>query len=132
LSGSDGQRQLETFWKTALRVARGIALIGAVILYAFGGRPPALGLLLGSLVSILRFQMRHSAMRKGPTTAALVRLRLIGYGMSAAALALAFAFRSVFSPWTTAPGLLVMNVSVVVAELLCRREDARARTPGNT
>ncbi len=118
---NDGRQELERFWRRAVHLAQGAALGGAAALYLLGGRGPALGLLLGSLVSMLRFHLRYRSLRRGPSTGALVRLRLLNYLLSGAALAVAFTFSEVISPWTTIAGLLVMNVSVIISELSCGR-----------
>lgn len=108
------------FWRRASRIAQALALTAAGALYFLAGREYALGLLLGAIVSMVRFRLRYRAMLQSPTAGGLVRLRLITYAMSGAALAVAFLWPAVFNPWGAIPGLLVMNVSVIAAELLDR------------
>ncbi|MCD6416829.1 MAG: hypothetical protein J7M08_09070 [Planctomycetes bacterium] len=127
MSPATQQDEVSGFWQRALRLAQVISLCGAVALYLLWGRAAALGLLLGAIVSILRFSLRYRAMRGRPDAARLVRLRLAGYLLSGAALGLAFGLSGLFSPWTTAGGLLVMNVAIVATELTARNQEAGGR-----
>jgi len=129
LAAHKGKRDLESFWKQCLRLARVLALGGSVVLYFAAGLAAALGLLLGAAVSVLRFHVRYRALLRGAPAGALVRLRLLGYAVSAAALGAAFAFRHALNPWTTAAGLLLMNASVIATELLGRDAEPRAGNP---
>ncbi len=123
-----GRSELEAFWGHSTRIAQVLALVGAGGLYLLAGRELALGLLLGAIVSMLRFWLRYRAMRRGTSPGALIRIRLFAYALSGAALGLAFSCPGVFSPWAAIPGLLVMNIAVVAAELLDRPRDAGVET----
>jgi hypothetical protein len=114
-SGADG---LQAFWRRSVRLACGIAAAGAAVLLAATGEGrAALGFLLGSGVSLLRFRLRYRALADLSAVGPVVRSRLAGYALSAVPLAIAFAFPHVAAPWPTVAGLLVMNVSVLAAEL---------------
>jgi len=126
VAAEHAEQSVQEFWRWAVRLAQVALLVGSVLLYFFGGRALALGFVVGTGVSVARFHLRYSALLKGPSTGALVRLRLLSYAMSAAALGLAFWLPHLFSPWSTAPGLLVMNACVIVAELTCTGADGRA------
>ena len=120
------ERHTKAFWRRANRLATSIALVGGVVLYiAFeDGRALAMGLLLGALVSLLRFRLRYRAVTSGASKGALLRTGFFSYGLSAAGLALAFGFPDTFSPWTTIAGLFAMNAALILAELLTPREGA--------
>jgi hypothetical protein len=119
---STGKKQLLEFWRRSVRLAVGLALAGALALWALWpqdwpagtGRSLALGLLLGSAAGVARFRLSLGVLLGGPSRAAMVRSRLMGYGVSAAALLVAFLFRSAISPWTCAVGLLVMNAALLL------------------
>lgn len=113
-------------------LAVAVSLAAAVGLWAlwpkdwsFEGRTLALGLLLGSAAGIARFRLSLSVLLRGPTSGAMVRARLMGYGISAVALLIAFLLRDTISPWTTAVGLLVMNAALLLTDW----RERRARTP---
>jgi len=112
----------ERFWKRAVRLATGVLLVGAGVLYFCfpAGRALALGLLLGGAISICRYRLRYGALvrLRQAGAGALVRAQLTGYALNALALAAAFLFSHTVSPWTTIAGLLAMNVSVITTELL--------------
>ncbi len=120
------QTDLQSFWKRAVRLAKVLLVVGSAALYVVGGRALALGLVLGAGVSVVRFDLRYRALLKGRPAATLVRLRLASYALSAAALGLAFGFPHLFSPWSAAPGLLAMNLCVIVAEMTVRGTEGRA------
>lgn len=118
-------------WRCANRLATFTALAGAVVLYfaVDPGRALALGLLLGSIVSILRFKLSYGTMRASleadaQSTPPMLRIRpmlgirVVNYGLSAGALAVAFLLPATFSPWTAVPGLFVMNAAILASELL--------------
>jgi hypothetical protein len=119
---STGKKQLLEFWRRSVRLAVAVALAGAVALWVFwptgwpggSGRSLALGLLLGSMAGIARFRLSLGVLLSGPTSAAMVRSRLMGYGISGAALLVAFLLRPTVSPWTCAVGLLVMNGALLL------------------
>ena len=111
---------LRRFSRACARVTQIGTLAGAAVLYGMLGATAALGLLLGGVAGMLRFQLRYAAIVRGPSVPSLVQARLLGYALSAGALALGFAFPTVASPWSTAAGLLAMNVSVVAVALLDR------------
>ncbi len=116
----DDRTEAAAFWRRASRIAQVLALTAAGTLYFLAGREYALGLLLGAIVSMVRFRLRYRAMLQSPTAGGLVRLRLMNFVLSGAGLAVAFLWPAVFSPWGAIPGLLVMNASVIAAELLDR------------
>lgn len=124
---TEGEHQLQTFWKRANRLANAGALAGALGLYflAPDGRALALGLLLGAMAGVARFRISYRMLRRADSPRTVVLTRLVGYGLSGGALLLAFLLPQTFSPWTTIPGLLLMNAAVVAAELL-----GRLLTPG--
>lgn len=126
MSAEQTHQSVQGFWKRAVRLAQVVLLVGAVVLYFAGGRALALGFVAGTGVSVLRFHLRYRALMRGRSAGALVRLRLLTYALSAAALGLAFWLPHLFSPWSTAPGLLVMNVCIIVAELTFSGADDRA------
>ncbi len=117
---SSSERELLVFWKRAVRSAWLLMVTGAVILYLAAPNGPALalGLALGGAISVLRFQGRLRALVNLRTAAPLVRGRLMGYALNAAVLGVAFSYPESISPWSTAAGLLVMNVSIVATEVL--------------
>lgn len=123
---SAGERELCEFWRRAVRVALGLLVLGtgALLLLPRHGLPLAFGLLLGGAVSLLRFNLRFRALAAARTAGPLVRQRLFGYGLNALVLGAAFWRPETASPWTTAAGLLAMNVAVVAAELLGPRKAA--------
>ena len=127
-----GNRGLVRFWSRCVRLCQKAALGGALVLYLAGGRALALGLLLGAAVGILRFHLRYRALLRGASAAALVRLRLMSYAMSALSLGAAFAWRGQLSPWSCAAGLVLMNASVIAAELLRGGAGARAGKAGGS
>ena len=122
---STGQQQLLEFWKRSVRLAVAVTLAVALALWALWpseGRPLALGLLLGSMAGIARFRLSLGTLLRGPTSAAMVRSRLLGYGISAAALLIAFLLEPI-SPWTCALGLLVMNAALLLTDWRDRRKE---------
>jgi len=123
--------ELRRLWHVSRRVATGLVLALAALLYVLmdDGVALALGLILGALASMLRYRLKYSALVQMPQGGAgkLVRSRFFGYLITAAALAVAFLARPLISPWTTIPGLFVMNACVLAVELLViQREEARA------
>ncbi len=114
------ERELLAFWKRAVRSAWLLIVTGAVVLYLAAPNGPALalGLVLGGAISVLRFHGRLRALANLRAAAPLVRGRLMGYALNAAVLGVAFTYPETISPWSTAAGLLVMNVSIVAAEVL--------------
>jgi hypothetical protein len=119
-----GGQTLQDFWRRAVRLAQLLVLAGAAALY-FGlenGGAAGLGLVLGGAASLLRYRLRYRALLRMSTVGPLVRVRLISYALNGLVLAVAFAFRGTISPWSTAAGLLVMNVSVIATELVLRGE----------
>jgi len=132
-------QELMAFWHRSVRTAVAVVLAGAALLWAsFPVAGPALarGLLLGGATSLLRFQLSFRAMRRSPDAARLVRVRLLTYVLSGAALALAFWRRERISPWSAGAGLLAMNGAIVLTELLSGRERGQgtrsAPRPGTT
>jgi hypothetical protein len=122
---------LKRLWHVSRRVATGLVLAVAALLYvaAEDGVALALGLILGALASMLRYRLKYSALVQMPRAGAgkLVRSRFFGYLITAAALAVAFLARPLISPWTTIPGLFVMNVCLLAVEVLViQRRDAQA------
>ncbi len=123
----------ELFWKQVKGLSTGIALAGAGLFFAFfeGGRALALGWLLGSVASIIRFRLQYKslvAMAKSDASP-MVKGGLLGYGLNAVALAAAFLFRPVLSPWTAIAGLLVTNLCTVIVGYLA---GDLSRTQGTT
>jgi hypothetical protein len=118
----------DAFWRSSVRTAVAVALSGAAALAAAGGTHLALGFLLGSSVSVLRFRMSYGALVGGASRSRLVRLRLAGYALNAVALALAFSLRPVLSAWTTAAGLVVMNASLLAVETTSSVRARRGRS----
>jgi hypothetical protein len=120
---------LQVFWKRARRLAHLAMAAGALaLLFAMqNGRAAALGLILGGSVSVLRFALAYRMLNR-PTPVARVSVRLVGYALSGAALAAAFAMPELFWPWSTVAGLLLMNVCIIAAELLGGRSDAAGAT----
>ena len=130
----DGELSLRAFWKRSVRLTQALLLLGAALLYlcAPNGRALALGLLLGGIVSVLRFKARYAALRCAGGAGMLVGARLLGYGLSALALALAFTQPETFSPWSTVGGLVTMNFCVVAAELFWKEDPARRPLTGES
>ena len=114
---------LRSFWRRAVHLALGSAVVASGVLYlaADAGRALALGLLLGAACSVARFELRYRTLARAGSRGALVAARLVGYALSALALGLAFAMRPGVSPWTTAAGLLTMNVAVILADVTTPR-----------
>lgn len=120
-----GKEQILEFWSKSVRLTVAAALAGSLALWALAGdngRALALGLLLGTMAGVIRFRIALRTLMAGPSAGAVVRSRMIGYVISGAALLVAFLFRERISPWTTAVGLLVMNGSLVLNEMLDRRK----------
>ena len=117
---NDGDESLRAFWKRTVRLSYALTFGGAAVLFAAlaNGRAAAIGFLLGGSVSVLRFSLRYRALARLNSVGPLVRLRLLTYALNGLALAVAFARADAVSPWTTAAGLLVMNVSLIATELL--------------
>jgi hypothetical protein len=120
---STGKEQLLEFWRRSVRLAVALTLAAAVALWAlwpadwpFSGRALALGLLLGSAAGVARFRLSLGVLLRGPTASAMVRSRLLGYGLSAVALLVAFLLRDSISPWTCAVGLLMMNGALLLTD----------------
>ncbi|MFW6189388.1 MAG: hypothetical protein ACOC7T_03055 [Planctomycetota bacterium] len=94
------------------------------------GRALALGLLLGGVVSQVRFRIRYSAVQHADSARPMLRTAFANYGLNAAALGVAFLLSSTFSPWATVAGLLTMNAAVVAAELLSPESRSDGPEPG--
>ena len=122
-----GADDLRTFWRRAAGLAGLIIVIGSAALLVClpNGPAAAFGLLLGGATSILRFNVRYKALRKGVPARALVAQRLGTFLLNAAVLAAAFAKPEVAWPWSTVGGLFAMNVSVIAVEFLSHRRAAR-------
>ena len=122
--------KMKRLWHVARRVAVGLVLAAAAVMYVAleRGDALALGLILGGAASLLRYRLKYTAVLTMQEKGAgrLVRSRFYGYLINAAALAAAFWARPVISPWTAIAGLFVMNVCVVAVEMLVIQED-RAR-----
>jgi len=110
----------DAFWRRSVRLAAlTVAVVGAALwALAPAGESLALGLVAGGATGVARFGLRYRAFRRMRSARSLVRSRLLAYALNAPALAAAFAFPRLISPWSTAAGLLVMNVCVLAAELL--------------
>jgi hypothetical protein len=126
---STGKQQLLEFWKRSVRLAVAVTLAVALALWVFWpadwpfqGRSLALGLLLGSIAGVARFRLSLRTLLRNPTSGAMVRSRLLGYGISAAALLIAFLLEPI-SPWACALGLLVMNAALVLTDWRDRRKE---------
>lgn len=122
--GSLSAVPLRAFWVKSQRLAVIVIAVAAPLLYCLHeqGKALALGWLLGGTASILRYRLHYRVLMRllrveGTGGGILVRTRLLTYLLSGAALAAAFCFRAVISPWTTIAGLFVMNVCVIVTEL---------------
>ena len=74
--------------------------------------------LLLDLLLFLFLYLSLRALANLRAAAPLVRGRLMGYALNAAVLGVAFSYPESISPWSTAAGLLVMNVSIVATEVL--------------
>ncbi len=122
-----GADDLRAFWLRAVGLAVLIIVVGSAAFLVFlpNGPAAAFGLVLGGATSILRFNMRYRAMRRGTSARALVAQRLGTFLLNGAVLAAAFAKPEVAWPWSTVGGLFVMNVSVIAAEFLSHRSAAR-------
>ena len=112
----------ELFWKQVKGLSTGFALAGAALLFLLfeNGRPLALGFLLGSIASIIRFRLQYRslvAMAKSDASP-MVKGGLLGYGLNALALAVAFIFRPILSPWTAIAGLLITNACTLIVGYL--------------
>lgn len=128
----NGNEELKSFWRRALVLAAVITGCVAAGLY-FGladGRAAVLGWLLGSATSVLRFALTYRTLRAGIAPGPMVRVRLLNYGLSAAALAVAFACRPAVNPLAAAVGLLAMNAAVVLAGVLWRGKTLENSPPG--
>jgi hypothetical protein len=127
---STGTDQLLDFWRRSVRLAVAVTLAAGAALWVlwpqewlFEGRALALGLVLGSAAGVARFRLSLRTLLKGPTSAGMVRARLLGYGISAAALLVAFLLRDAVSPWACAVGLLMMNAALVITDWRDRRKE---------
>ncbi len=121
-------RELAAFWARSMKFARlAVMAVGVALCFApTGAKALVLGWLLGGSCSMLRFRLRYRALLRG-AAGAMVRSRLLAYALSALALAPAFAFPRVVSPWSTVPGLFVMNAAVVLSAVLEARNDGGRR-----
>ncbi len=121
--------ELRAFYRRAVRLAQLLIIVGSVTLYLAmaNGRAAALGLIVGGSVGILRYCLRLRALLRLGSAGPLVRSRLVGYGLNAAALGAAFGFPETIWPWSTVAGLLLMNASLIATEL--RRRDDAAPAP---
>jgi len=122
--------ELQAFWQRSVRLAQGALLVGAFVLYVAVpelGTPLALGLLLGGMASIRRYRLSLRALLSGQA-GAMVRTRMLNFAISGAALGLAFWQKDVFSPWSTAAGLLVMNGSIVIVAARSPKKPADTNT----
>lgn len=126
------ESQLQSFWRRANLLASTMVLVGAVALLiaAPHGEALAMGLLLGGISSIARYRLTYRALRRGDRSG-LVRTRMLNYALSAAVLAVAFVWSDAFSPWTAAPGLLAMNVALILTDLLRREENVSTQAVGD-
>ncbi len=116
---------LERFWQRSSRLSQALLLAGAALLLVSSGRAAALGLLLGGIVSVLRFRWRYVALRRGAPAGAFVRRRLLAYSLTGATLALAFRLDHLLDPWATVAGLFAMNIAVLATEFLWPDSDGR-------
>jgi len=128
--------KLERLWHASRRVATVLVLGAAALLYVSmdNGVALALGLILGGLASMLRYRLKYSALTQMPEGGAgkLVRSRFYGYLVTAAALAVAFLGRPLISPWSTIPGLFVMNACLIAVELLVVQDPGVPAEGGST
>jgi hypothetical protein len=124
----DPRLHTDRFWRRATRTAQCGVLGGAVLLYALApnGRALAIGLLLGAVASMARFRLMYGALVRMRSSKGLVKVRLVNYVLSGAALALAFAMADTISPWTTVAGLFAMNASLIATELLWSDSNSHA------